>query len=246
MNTIITILVLLCFNLGLPFLSLAAEAGSSAKQIEGAAETAEPAVPRYKPRKESIPRARLGGRIRGEGDAPEVAALVPDHVAFTAKRKPLLYWYLSKPTSLPIRFTFNDSRVIRPLIDAQVPSPAKPGIYRIRLENYSLALETDVQYMWAVSIIRDEQSPSQDIASGGIIEAVDYSEACMLGPCICTKDDVYRYATDGFWYDAISCVSELIESSPKDQGLRGLRSALLQQVGLHEVAKWDLKQNGSP
>jgi Domain of Unknown Function (DUF928) len=246
MKTIIASLVLLCLNLGFPRFSMAAEAASSAKQIEGAAEPTEPTIPVYKPRKESVPRARLGGRIRGEGDDPEVAALVPDHVAFTAKRKPFLYWYLSKPTSLPIKFTLNDSRFIRPVINTSVPSPSKPGIYRIQLENYGLALETDVQYMWAVSVIRDPESPSQDIASGGIIEAVEYPEACILGPCMCTKDDVYRYATDGFWYDSISCISELIEASPKDQALRGLRSGLLQQVGLHEVAKWDLKQNGSP
>jgi hypothetical protein len=210
-----------------------------------AANAMDPDMPVYKPRKESRPRARLGGRIRGEGQDPEVAALVPDHVAFSGKQKPTLYWYLSQPTTLPIRFTLNDMRVARPVVDASISSPLQSGIHRIQLQDYGLSLEADVQYMWAISLIRDPESPSQDIASGGIIETVEYAEACMLGPCICKREDVYRYAKEGFWYDAIACISDLIEAVPKDRALRALRASLLEQAGLYEVARWDLTQNGS-
>ena len=245
---LISLAIVACFMItGVPlYIDAGAAPEKSAAQIERVEKPAELALPTYKPRKESTPRARIGDRIRGVGDDPEVAVLVPDHVAFSSKQRPSLYWYLSKPTSWPIRFTLNDSRVVRPLIDAPIPSPAPPGIHRIRLQDFGQSLDVDVQYIWAISVIPDPESPSKDIASGGIIESIDYAEACLLGPCICTRDEVFRYAQEGFWYDAVSCVSELIDAAPKDHKLRELRASLLQQVGLHKVATWDLKQNGSP
>ena len=50
-------------------------------------------------------------------------------------------------------------------------------------------------------------------------------------------------ARKGFWYDAMACLCDLIETNPADTGLRKQRVALLKQVGLHEVAEWDLAQS---
>ena len=52
------------------------------------------------------------------------------------------------------------------------------------------------------------------------------------------------YAESGIWYDAIMAISELIEASPKDMNLRKQRAGLLEQVGLPEVAEYELKQAG--
>ena len=66
----------------------------------------ESSLPIYTPRDKVTPRARVGGGLRGtEGTDPEIVALVPDHVGLTVKQAPSLNWFLSKPTSLPIRFT---------------------------------------------------------------------------------------------------------------------------------------------
>jgi regulator of sirC expression with transglutaminase-like and TPR domain len=54
------------------------------------------------------------------------------------------------------------------------------------------------------------------------------------------------YAQNGLWYDAVAAVSELIESSPKDCALRRKRAFLLQQVGLPQIADYDLKTEGMP
>ena len=52
------------------------------------------------------------------------------------------------------------------------------------------------------------------------------------------------YAENGIWYDAIGSVSEQIEAAPHDATLRVQRAALLEQVGLSEVADYDRAQTG--
>jgi hypothetical protein len=55
-------------------------------------------------------------------------------------------------------------------------------------------------------------------------------------------DTVRFYAEQGLWYDAFASISDLIVAAPDNQILRNQRASLLQQIGLQEVAKWDLQQ----
>jgi hypothetical protein len=223
--------------LSLPFLQRA-----QAAEVPAASD-----LPVYKPRRDSLPRARVGGVVRGlEGKDPVVAPLCPDHVGFTEKKEPTLYWYLSKTTTLPIVFTLVDSRAIRPMAEVRIPPPSAPGIQVIRLKEYGLSLTPDVQYKWFVSLVRDPGSPSSDVVAGGIIERVDPVESLMLRPhCADPMDAVCMYAQNGLWYDALAAVSELIDSAPKDCALRRKRAFLLQQVGLPQIAEYDLKSDGT-
>src|SRR5207245_11262274 len=86
-------------------------------------------MPVYKPPKRSIPKARVGGGIRG-GDGPALYVMAPDHVGFTKDEQPSLFWYLSKTTSLPLEFTLIDGRAVTPIIDTKLKAPAQPGVRR--------------------------------------------------------------------------------------------------------------------
>jgi len=44
------------------------------------------------------------------------------------------------------------------------------------------------------------------------------------------------YAAQGFWYDAIAALSQLIDSNPGDKTLREQRADLLEQVRLTAAA----------
>ena len=44
----------------------------------------------------------------------------------------------------------------------------------------------------------------------------------------------------GLWYDAVIALSDMIEAAPNNGLLRKQRAALMQQVGLPEIAKYDL------
>jgi len=201
-------------------------------------------VPLYTPPKILVPRARVGGEMRGTGgNEPELQALVPDHVGLTVKQSPDLNWFLSKPTTQEVRFTIVDNRMIKPLHETPLPTPKQAGVQTISLKSLGVALDTNVQYRWYVSVIRNVDSPSQDIVAGGIIERCELSECltAMDARLTCSKQGVVDNARAGFWYDAMGCLCNLINSDPSDAQLRRLRAALLKQVGLNGVADWDLR-----
>jgi hypothetical protein len=200
--------------------------------------------PLYTPPRKLTPRARVGGGFRGtDGKDPEIVALVPDHVGLTVKQAPSLNWFLSKPTSLPMRFTLIDSRSVKPLHEGPIPTPGQAGVHSLNLKDLGLTLEPDVQYRWYISAIRNPDSPSQDIVAGGVIERCEFS-TCLVEMEVdlsCDQQSVRRNAVRGFWYDAMSCLCDLVTANQKDASLRRMRAALLKQVGLNSVAEWDLK-----
>jgi len=202
-------------------------------------------LPSYHAPEQTMPRARVGGTLRSaDGEDPAVAALVPDHVGITVKQHPVLNWFLSKPTTLPIKFTLIDERAIGALVERPITSPAKAGVQAIRINEIDFELEPNIQYRWYISLIKDADSPSRDIVTGGMIERCLFSECLLLdAPTTCSREAVMATAAKGFWYDAMACLSELIESNPTDTHLRRQRASLLRQVGLHEVAEWDLGQS---
>ncbi len=202
-------------------------------------------IPMYNAPRQVTPRARIGGTLRGsEGEDPAVAALVPDHVGITVKQHPALNWFLSKHTSLPIRFTLIDERSIRALVEQSITPPNQAGVHAVKIDDLGFALQANVQYRWYISVIKDADSPSRDIVTGGMIERCDFSECLLLGAMTtCTREAVMTSAEKGFWYDAMACLCDLIESDPTDTSLHKQRAALLKQVGLHEVAEWDLAQS---
>lgn len=217
--------------------------------IAQASQLEETPLPIYTPRNKTTPRARVGGGLRGtDGKDPEIVALVPDHVGLTVKQAPSLNWFLSKPTSLPMRFTLIDSRSIKPVHEGPIPTPDHGGVQFINLKDLGLILEPEVQYRWYISAIRNPDSPSQDIVAGGVIERCEFS-TCLVEMEVdlaCDRPSVLRNALRGFWYDAMACLCELIDAKPSDQALRRQRAALLKQVGLHGVADWDLRSIQAP
>ncbi|UCE54161.1 MAG: DUF928 domain-containing protein, partial [Desulfobacterales bacterium] len=48
------------------------------------------------------------------------------------------------------------------------------------------------------------------------------------------------YADAGIWYDAFAEVSGLIELHPNNPAFRQQRAALLEQVGLQQIAQYDM------
>jgi len=206
-------------------------------------------LPLYQPPKKLIPRARVGGGLRGtDGNDPVLVALVPDHVGLTVKKAPVLNWFLSKPTTYPLKFTLIDVRSVTPLHEGLIPTPVYAGVQSINLKEWNLALEPDVQYRWYISAIRNPDLPSQDIVAGGMIERCEFS-TCLVEMEVdlsCDRHSVLRNASRGFWYDSMACLCELIDSNPSDQTLRRQRAALLKQIGLHGVADWDLRSIQAP
>lgn len=206
-------------------------------------------LPVYQPPRKLTPRARVGGGLRGtDGNDPVLVALVPDHVGLTVKKTPVLNWFLSKPTIYPLKFTLINIGSVTPLHEGLIPTPAHAGIHSINLKDWGLVLEPDVQYRWFISAVRDPDSPSKDIVAGGMIERCEFNDCLVFKPILTCEDrqSVQGNAANGFWYDAMACLCELIDTNPSDQSLRRHRAALLNQIGLSGVAEWDLRSIQAP
>ncbi|MGH7253197.1 MAG: DUF928 domain-containing protein [Nitrospiraceae bacterium] len=225
----------------------AAFAGSSSLRAPTRLTAADPTAPRYKPRSSKAPRARIEGGTRGQdGTTPNVIPLVPDHIGLTIATQPVLYWYVSRPTTSTVMFVLLDARSVEVLNKVALTPPFQTGVHVLRLKDYGITLEKDLQYRWYIAIVLDPQSPSRDIVAGGMIERIAPDVGPPHPPSTNNLDAVRFYAEAGLWYDAIAAISDLISEAPNDPLLRKQRASLLTQVGLQEVAEWELRQAGKP
>jgi Domain of Unknown Function (DUF928) len=203
---------------------------------------AESKAPEYKPPQRGAPSRRVGGSSRGSGGPlPRVMLLAPDHVGFTVSETPSLYWYLSKPTTVRVEVTLIDDKGELPLVEYAVTNADGPAVHRIDLAARGVKLRPDVEYQWSVSIVPDPKERSNDVMAGGVLKRVSVP-ATVGARSGAAKEELARlYAGEGIWYDAIALYSELIAERPADQALRAARAALLEQVGLKEVAEFDAR-----
>jgi len=204
-------------------------------------------MPLYQPPLRGAPGGRVGGGTRGIGEELiTLFALAPNHVALTTQEQPTLYWFLSSQSKHPIEVTLIIEEATQPLLEKRLPLPVQPGIHAIRLKDFNLHLSKTTQYRWFVALVPNADQRSKDILAGGMIERIELPEALRVK--LAQADQLttpYIYAESGIWYDAIMAISELIDANPNDMNLRKQRAALLEQVGLSQVAQYEMKQSGA-
>ena len=162
----------------------------------------------------------------------ELRAMAPAYVGLTLQQSPVLYFYMSHTTSDPVRFTLADVRQISPVAEVLLPSPTRAGWWPIRLKDYNLVLQPEVEYRWYVAITTVPGDRSKDIVAGGAIECCPKDLDNFWDGRGCEKALVIVYAKSGIWYDATACLMELIEANRQDPSLRRMRDDLLRQVGI--------------
>lgn len=199
-------------------------------------------VPTYKPPLRGAPASRVGGGSRGadSGAAPQIAVLAPDHTGYTTQEQPNLYWYLSKPVATRLEITVINDQSIQPLLEKKLEIPTQAGIQRLSLKELGVRLDSGIEYRWFVGLVTDPQQRSNDIIASGTIQRNEATPALREKLAKADKQAVpFVYAEEGYWYDAIASISELIAANPKDASLRQQRAALLEQAGLDEPARLD-------
>jgi hypothetical protein len=190
--------------------------------------------------KQGVPKGRIGGGTRSDGDPLTLAPLAPNHVGLTAQAQPSLFWYLSSSTTSSIEVVIKDPQKIAPLFVTRFHPPSTPGIQRVRLSEYDVSLAIGVPYHWFAVLIPDPTQRSKDIVARGRIERIKLSEALHTRLAQAREGDAPAlYAEAGLWYDALATLSDLIEATPQDAQFRQQRAALLEQVGLLEAATYD-------
>jgi len=199
----------------------------------------------YRPPSRGAPLARVGAGTRGHGiPGTELYVLTPDHIGLTTKAQPTLYWYVSEPVSARFEFALIKDDSLETVAEAELSTVNQPGIQKLSLKDYAVNLIPGVEYQWFVALVGDEKQRSRDIVVSGIIKRVQPEQQLFIKlDVMASEQQVITYAGEGFWYDALETVSMLIESHPDDQHLREMRSSLLDQVGLQDVAMDDRKSS---
>lgn len=173
--------------------------------------------------------ARAVSRVR-------VAVVAPAE-GLTTRAQPVLYWYLSRATDARIDVVLTDDEAIDPLLELTLPTPVDAGIHALDLAEHGVSLATGRTYRWSVAVVQDEQRRSNDIMTEGVIERTGASERLVR-----TLENAPRrfapYALSGIWYDALAELRRARRAEPTDPGLQRQEVALLEQIELHEVARY--------
>jgi hypothetical protein len=225
------------------FATPSAAQNSNASAAPGTADRAPDAKPAgasapakliYRPPVRGAPGGRVGGGSRGsERELFLLLALAPEHSALTALEQPTLYWYISRPTELPIEFTLIDAKGTQPLVETRIVSPTSAGVQRLSLSNYGVKLTPGVAYRWYVAVIADPQRRSKDILAGGAVERVEVPEQAAAALRAAPREArPARLAEAGLWYDALQALGEWLEAEPSSAEALRQRAELLTQVGL--------------
>ena len=231
MKTLLAILIMMTWGLSSP--AMADSSISSGTKFNKSKKGMK--IPMYQPRKRGAPSMRVGGGSRGYSDhAPTVYVLAPDHVGLTLKEQPTLSWYISKSISMRCEFTLIEAEGIDPLLELTLnSSKVEAGIHSLNLADHDIKLKPGVRYQWSVALISEEGHRSNDIISSGMIERHDLTESLKttLNQAD-AREDVFIYAHEGYWYDAVNEITDLVEKHPGNDALKQQQTALLNQVGL--------------
>jgi hypothetical protein len=195
----------------------------------------------YKPPKRGTPGGRIGGGSRGTpGKSFTLSVLAPDHTGLTTMTQPALYWYFSGASGGQIECLITVDEEGKPFAQKSLQMAPARGIKRIRLSDLGVVLSPGREYTWFISLIVDSAQPSKEIFSSGAIrlERISHTFRKRLAGAKQTELPAIL-AENGIWYDALDALSAMIDENPEMRALREQRARLLDEVGLHEVARFD-------
>lgn len=210
----------------------AASAPEGARQAVARREIADarPALD-YQPPRRGSPRTRSAPKIRDAVAQPEVTSLAPARVGQTLREAPALFWYVDgvPPVGSEVVFTLVTDSQIEPVVERRLPPPTQLGIQRVRLSEWGVTLEPDVEYEWFVALVPDPEDRTQDSVGRGVVRRVGVGVPSQGPP------GAQGFAAGSLWYDALECVSNAIEAEPDNHALRAQRNALLRRAELHDT-----------
>lgn len=113
-----------------------------------------------------------------------------------------------------------------------LPIEEESGILKISLPEEAPELALDTPYQWSLAIICGETLRPDDPYVQGTIQRVAPLEEIEVSE----MEQVAQFAEQGIWYDAIDTLASMRQSNPDNAELQSAWTALLENVGLEELA----------
>jgi hypothetical protein len=204
----------------------------------------------YVPHDFDAPEVTQSGGVRSAGQAelPGLLVLAPPKLARTFSTQLTLYWYVSGPTTAPLRLTVLDldATTAEPLLEMKLGPVSAGGVHATFLAELGVRLEEGHLYEWSVALEVDPQAYSEEPVAKTVLAAVGTE------PALLAKLDRERalaraeeLAKADYWYELVDLVSREIVAASDPGTWRALRAALLDQVGLNVVAAHDRQIAGA-
>lgn len=202
--------------------------------------------PTYRDPDPTGPKVRVDGRNRGTDDALlTLTVLAPERVGLTTKPQPSLFWYQSRAAKTHFELTICDRKAVTPLLEVKIATRPVDGIQRVRLSDFQVTLAPGVDYRWAVSLVIDEENRSRDVLASGMIRRTSVPPKLAERLTGAKPDDLpFIYADEGYWYDSLEALSDLIDRLPEQKVLHEHRAVYFMQAGLPEAAVFDMRTAG--
>jgi hypothetical protein len=206
---------------------------------------------RFVPPADKSTRRSQGSGSRGCEESLQenlVTLLIPskEYIGQTVSGHPTFFWNLSKPVSVPMKFTLMEPGVAKPLYVKQVDSP-KVGIIQMELPKDLPELVAGRKYGWSVTLVCNPRRPSANPYFYSWIERVAATPALeqqlaaatsqTSSPPETLRKRAMIYAQAGLWYNSLADISTAVTANPNNSSLQEDFLDLLAQVGLTEVAK---------
>lgn len=201
------------------------------------------AKPIYKPPKQGTPTYIASGGTRSvDTDRLLLSVLAPKHTGLTIHEQPTVYWYVSKPLTRPLVVRVIGGLSSPALLETSVSPPISAGIHALPLTRHGVRLMTGVSYHVVLDIAEDPAHHFPSVWAEGVIERVPRTaELTARLDRTAFSDLPAVYADEGLWFDALNLLSEMIRTMPDNSLLHEYRVSLLEQVGLDEVAKYQMQ-----
>jgi hypothetical protein len=196
-----------------------------------------PGLAQYKPPDQGLPGRREGGGTRGGclTQQPGLTALMPEsNLGLTLAERPSFFWYVPQTAAVAAEFVLLDANNTE-LYKTQVPLAQQAGVVRFTLPEAAPSLQVNQSYRWFFSLVCEPLDRSADIFVSGWVKRVEtngLSDALVATmPGGQTELD-----GNGLWYDALANLAALRQAQPQNTTLVNQWQALLQSVGLPQIA----------
>ena len=200
----------------------------------------------YVPHDYDAPEVTEAGGVRAASQAgaelPNLLVLAPPKLAATLSAQPRLYWYLSGPSTAPLRLTLLDFEGTNPepLLELELDPASAEGVYSASLAEHDVRLEPGRLYEWSVALEVGQEGYSNEAVAKTIMAAKEADPALLAkiadAPALAR---VEALAAAGYWYDALDLLAQQIAAEDRSQPWRELRAGLFEQVGLQAVAAFE-------
>lgn len=190
------------------------------------------------PNREDRAQRTQGAGSRGCSESQPVSLnlITPNnHVPTTVSGRPTFLWYVSAPVSM--RFSLVEPGVANPVFNTKLQAK-KSGIVQLGIQSKIPELKEGKEYRWTVSIICNEEHPSENIYARAWIERVSKTPILIQTLNVVNEERELAavYAQSGVWYDAIATAYKASQDKPRDPQDLEYFLALLRQVGLSNIA----------